>query len=68
MVIVLLLMFVSSFLQGELDATPFVRAGLAELETIHDLGDPGARIYASITERYIASQPDIIYLQVIDYF
>lgn len=64
MVIVLILLFVASFLQAELNATPFVRAGLIELETLHDMGQPAASIYASITEGYISSQPDLIYLQV----
>ena len=59
-----MLLFVSSFLQSELDATPFVRGGLTELEALRDMGTDGAAAFTAATQRYIASQRHLIFLQV----
>ncbi len=49
-------------MQTDIDATSFVRAGMTELELLHDSGD--TTTYTQAAQRYIAAQDTIIYLQI----
>lgn len=58
----LILLFIATILQTDLDATPFVRAGMSELEALHDTNNTQG--YNDAVQRYVSNQKHLIYLQV----